>query len=173
MKIIGFTGWSGSGKTQLIVRLIPLITARGLSVSTIKHAHHAFDVDVPGKDSHSHRLAGASEVLISSGRRFALIHELRNAEEWTLEQLIGLVAPVDLLFVEGFKREPHPKIEVFRAENRKSPLHPENPTIRAIAADCPFPDAGRPVYALDDVEKICEAALDFAVPVDSVFPRRI
>jgi molybdopterin-guanine dinucleotide biosynthesis protein B len=173
VKIIGFTGWSGSGKTQLIVKLIPLAVARGLSVSTIKHAHHAFDIDRPGKDSHSHRVAGASEVLISSGRRFALIHELRNSEEWTLAQLIGLIAPVDLLFVEGFKRDPHPKIEVFRTDNGKPPLFPENPTIRAIAADCPFPGADQPVYALDDVEKILSAALDLAVPVDAVFPRRM
>jgi len=170
VKIIGFTGWSGAGKTQLIVRLIPILRARGLTVSTIKHAHHGFDIDRPGKDSHNHRLAGAREVLISSGRRFALMHELHGAEEWQLGQLIRLVAPVDLLFVEGFKRDPHPKIEVFRAENGKPALWPDNPTIRALASDQPFPEAGIPVYHLDSVEEIANAVVQLAVPLDSVFP---
>lgn len=170
MKIIGLTGWSGSGKTSLLVRLIPLFTARGLRVSTLKHAHHAFDIDYPGKDSHAHRMAGASEVLISSGRRFALVHELRDEDEWTLPQLLGRLAKVDLVVVEGFKRAPHPKIEVLRQANGKPPLYPGDVTIKAVAADFPVPDAGRPVLHLDDAAAIAAAALTYAVPVASVFP---
>ena len=170
MKIIGITGWSGAGKTSLLVNLIPALTARGLKVSTLKHAHHAFDIDFPGKDSHQHRVAGASEVLISSGRRFALVHELRDEAEWSLPQLLAKLTPSDLVLVEGFKREAHPKIEVFRLANGKPPLHPGNPTIKAIAADCAFPDAGRPVIDLTDVNAIVEAALAHAVPVADVFP---
>lgn len=159
MRVIGFAGWSGSGKTTLLARLIPALTAHGLSVSTLKHASHAFDIDTPGKDSHTHRLAGATEVLISSGRRFALMHELRGAAEPTLAALLSRLSPVDLVLVEGFKQQNHPKIEVFRSANGKPPLHPGDPTIRAIAADCRFPEAGRPVLDLDDIEGIARQAL--------------
>lgn len=170
MKLIGITGWSGAGKTSLLAGLIPNLTARGLKVSTLKHAHHAFDIDKPGKDSYQHRLAGASEVLVSSGRRFALVHELRDEAEWTLPQLLGKLAPVDLALIEGFKREAHPKIEVFRSANGKPPLHPGNATIRAIAADCAFPDAGRPVIDLNDIDAVAEAVLAHAAPVCDIFP---
>lgn len=170
MKLIGITGWSGAGKTSLLVNLIPALTAQGLRVSTVKHAHHAFEVDRPGKDSHQHRLAGAHEVLISSGRRFALMHELRDEAEWSLPQLLGKLSSVDLVLVEGFKREVHPKIEVFRLANGKPPLHPGNATIKAIAADCAFPEAGRPVVGLDDIEAIAAAVLIHAAPVTDVFP---
>lgn len=170
MRIIGVTGWSGAGKTVLITKLIPLLGARGVAVSTLKHAHHNFDVDVPGKDSHEHRKAGAREVLISSGRRFALMHELRGEAEWSLEQLLGVLTPVDLVIIEGFKRAPHPKIEVFREANGKPPLFPGNPSIVAIASDGPLPAADRPVYHLDDIDALADALIAHAVPVASVFP---
>lgn len=170
MKLIGITGWSGAGKTTLIARLIPLLRQRGLTVSTCKHAHHAFDVDFPGKDSHTHRQAGATEVLISSGRRFALIRELRDEAEWTLPQLLARLAPVDLVIVEGFKRSPHPKIEVFRDDNAKTPLHPADDTIVAVASDVMFPAAGKPVLALDDIEAIADIAVACARDAVEVFP---
>ena len=115
MKVIGIAGWSGAGKTTLLTRVIPRLTARGLRVSTIKHAHHAFDIDQPGKDSHTHRAAGATEVLVSSANRFALMHELRGQPELALGALLEKLSPVDLVLVEGFKRETHPKLEVYRA----------------------------------------------------------
>src|ERR1700744_761567 len=114
MRVIGLAGWSGAGKTTLIAKLIPGILARGLKVSTLKHAHHAFDVDRPGKDSYEHRMAGATEVLVVSEKRFALMHELRDEPEPPLPELIAKPAPVDLVIIEGYKREPHPKLEVFR-----------------------------------------------------------
>ena len=155
MKIFGLTGWSGSGKTSLMVRLIPALTARGLRVSTVKHAHKGFDIDHPGKDSHNHRLAGATEVLVSSPRRWALMHELRDGEpELTLEQLIGKVAPVDLLLVEGFKRDRHEKIEVWRAEVDKALIAPDDPTIVAVASDGLVPGCPVPVLDLNDAEAI-------------------
>lgn len=168
MRIIGIAGWSGAGKTTLILKLIPLLTARGLRVSTLKHAHHMFDVDQPGKDSHSHRMAGATEVLIASENRFALMHELRGAPEPPLEVLLGKLSAVDLVLVEGFKRAPHPKIEVFRQSNGKPPLHPGNASVRVIASDQPFPAALCPVIGLDDAPAIGEAALAHAVAPSSV-----
>ena len=120
MKVIGIAGWSGAGKTTLLTRVIPRLTARGLRVSTIKHAHHAFDIDQPGKDSHTHRMAGATEVLISSANRFALMHELRGAPELALGALLAKLSAVDLVLVEGFKREAHPKLEVYRAVGRQA-----------------------------------------------------
>ncbi len=167
-RVIGFAGWSGAGKTTLLTRLLPLLVGRGLTVSTLKHAHHAFDVDVPGKDSHSHRQAGATEVLVSSGRRWALMHELRGADEPTLANLLARLSPVDLVIVEGFKRELHPKIEVHRLANGKPPLHPGDPSIRAIASDARFPEAGRPVASIDDLEAVADLALAFAEPLDKV-----
>jgi molybdopterin-guanine dinucleotide biosynthesis protein B len=171
MRVIGLAGWSGAGKTTLVARLIPALTARGLSVSTLKHASHAFDVDHPGKDSHTHRAAGATEVLIASGQRFALMHELRGKPEPTLAALLGRLAPVDLVIVEGFKRERHPKIEVFRTANGKPPLFPHDPDIRAVAADRDFPEAGRPVLALEDVEAIAGLAIASALPLAEVLER--
>jgi molybdopterin-guanine dinucleotide biosynthesis adapter protein len=172
MRIIGIAGWSGAGKTTLILKLIPLLTARGLKVSTLKHAHHMFDVDQPGKDSHSHRMAGATEVLIASENRFALMHELRGAPEPPLEVLLTKLSSVDIVLVEGFKRGPHPKIEVFRLANGKPPMHPANPSVRAIASDQRFPDAPCPVIPLDDAQAIAEAALAHAVAPSAVDWRR-
>jgi molybdopterin-guanine dinucleotide biosynthesis adapter protein len=164
MRIIGLAGWSGSGKTTLLTKLIPRLTARGLTVSTVKHAHHAFDIDQPGKDSHSHRMAGATEVLVGSANRWAVVHELRGAAEPSLRELLAKLAPVDIVIVEGYKREPHPKLEVHRAAVRKPLLQPEDPHIVAIAADQPLPDAAVPVVALDDVEAIAEIVVRHAAP---------
>src|SRR5688572_28356034 len=161
MRIIGLAGWSGSGKTTLLTKLIPRLVARGLTVSTVKHAHHAFDVDQPGKDSHTHRMAGASEVLVGSAARWALVHELRGAAEPTLHELLAKLASVNLVIVEGYKREPHPKLEVYRAAVRKPLLHPDDPDIVAIASDQAVP-AGVPVVALDNVEAIADIMLRHA-----------
>jgi molybdopterin-guanine dinucleotide biosynthesis adapter protein len=163
MRIIGITGWSGAGKTTLILKLIPLLTAKGLKVSTLKHAHHMFDVDTPGKDSYEHRAAGATEVLIASENRFAIMHELRGAPEPPLEMLLSKLSAVDLVLIEGFKRAPHPKIEVYREANGKPPLHPGNTSIVAIASDTPFQQASCPVIALDDAPAIAELCLKVAV----------
>jgi molybdopterin-guanine dinucleotide biosynthesis protein B len=171
MRVIGLAGWSGAGKTTLLTRLIPEFGRRGVSVSTLKHAHHAFDLDTPGKDSFAHREAGAREVLISSERSWALMRELRTEPEASLADLLGRLSPVDLIVVEGFKREPHAKIEVHRAANGKPPLHPGDATIRAVATDAGFPEAGRPVIALDDVPAIADAALDHAEPLADVLAR--
>ena len=135
MRIFGLAGWSGSGKTTLMTALIPEFTARGLTVSTVKHAHHTFDIDQPGKDSWRHREAGASEVMIVSQRRWALMHELRDEPEPDLEALVARFTPVDLLLVEGFKRHPHPKIEVHRPSLGKLPLYRDDPFIVAVASD--------------------------------------
>ena len=160
MKIFGFAGWSGSGKTVLIERLIPLLTGRGLEVSLIKRAHHEFDVDVPGKDSYRHRRAGCREVLLSSSVRWAHMHELKGASEQTLQQLIDRISPCDLLLVEGFKRETIPKMEIFRSGNDKAALHPRDPHIVAIAADCRF-DTVLPQFALDDASGIADFVCTF------------
>src|SRR2546423_1094298 len=135
MKVIGIAGWSGAGKTTLLTRAIPQLQKQGLRVSVIKHAHHAFDVDVPGKDSWKHREAGAAEVLVSSSQRWALMHELRGAAEPRLPELLAKLSRVDLVVVEGFKREPHRKIEVYRAANEKPLLFPDDPGIVGIATD--------------------------------------
>ncbi|MFZ2870516.1 molybdopterin-guanine dinucleotide biosynthesis protein B [Zavarzinia sp.] len=155
-KLIGFAGWSGSGKTTLVTRLIPALIATGRTVSTIKHAHHDFDVDQPGKDSHNHRVAGAAEVLVASSRRFALMHEHRGAPEWTLDQLLAKLAPVDVVIVEGFKRDPIPKIEVYRADVGKPLLQPDDPHVVAVAA--PHAPAGItvPWLNLDDLGAIVD-----------------
>jgi molybdopterin-guanine dinucleotide biosynthesis adapter protein len=171
MRVIGLAGWSGAGKTTLLVKLLPRLVARGLEVSTIKHAHHSFDVDQPGKDSHSHRLAGATEVLVSSSARWALLHELRGAAEMRLEDLLGKLAPVDLVIIEGFKRAWHPKLEVYRAAIGKPPLHADDPNIVAIAADVALPRAGVPVLAIDDVEGIVEIILARAEPLTELAGR--
>ena len=139
MRVIGFAGFSGAGKTTLIVRLIPELNRRGFSVSTIKHAHHGFDVDRPGKDSYEHRAAGAHEVLVVSANRLALMRELRGAPEPSLADLLRLVAPVDLILIEGFKRDSLPKIEVYRAANGKPPIHPQDDRIVALISDVADP----------------------------------
>jgi molybdopterin-guanine dinucleotide biosynthesis adapter protein len=168
MRVIGIAGWSGAGKTTLLAKLIPRLTGRGLRVSTVKHAHHAFDVDQPGKDSHTHRMAGATEVLVSSVNRWALVHELRGATEPTLADLLAKLAPVDLVIVEGFKHGAHPKLEIYRASVGKPPLHPDDPHIVAVASDAPLLDARVPVVGLDDVDAIAELMLARAAPVTAL-----
>jgi molybdopterin-guanine dinucleotide biosynthesis protein B len=163
MHVFGFAGFSGSGKTTLIEQLIPLFTARGLRVSLIKHAHHTFDVDHPGKDSYRHRQAGAHEVLISSSRRWALMHELRGEAEPALDALIERMSPCDLLLVEGFKRAAMPKLEVFREAVGESPLHPHDAQIIAVATDAPM-QAPIPVLDLNQPAAICEFILKHLGP---------
>ena len=170
MKVIGIAGWSGAGKTTLLTRVIPRLNAHGLRVSTIKHAHHAFDIDQPGKDSHTHRMAGATEVLISSAYRFALIHELRGTSELALGALLAKLSPVDLVLVEGFKRETHPKLEVHRAAVGKPLLAPDDPNVVAIASDGPVA-ARVPVVSLDDVEAVADMLVAKAVPLDAAMAR--
>ena len=155
MKLYGVTGWKNAGKTGLMERLVTEFVARGLRVSTVKHAHHSFDVDHIGKDSHRHREAGASEVLLASRNRFALMHELRDEDEPTLQTLLSKLAPVDLVLVEGYKRDRHPKIEAFRAETGNPLIAPEDDTIRAIASDSPL-DVDRPVFDLNDTRAIAD-----------------
>ncbi len=155
-RIIGFAGWSGAGKTTLIRQVIARLVQQGLRVATLKHAHHDFDIDHPGKDSWEHRRAGAAEVLVVSDTRWALMHELNGAAEPSLPELLAKLAPADIVLVEGFKRSPIPKLEVFRSSNGKPPLHTHDPSIIAIAADTDFPEAGRPVLPLDDVAAITD-----------------
>lgn len=157
--VLGIAGWSGAGKTTLLEKLIPALVARGLKVSTIKHAHHSFDVDKPGKDSHRHRTAGASEVLISSAQRFALMHELRGAPEPSLADLLARLSPVDLVLVEGFKREGHAKIEVWRRCVGKPLLQPDDPAIVAVACDAEPPHLTAPRLDVDDVAGIADFIL--------------
>lgn len=158
MRVFGFAGWSGSGKTTLIEQLIPRLTARGLTVSLIKHAHHAFDIDHPGKDSWRHRQAGCTEVLVSSRVRWAIMHELRGAPEPTLEESLDLLQPCDLALIEGFKYAPIPKLEIWRQLLGKPPLHPDDGHIVAIATDAPGAAAvnsgALPLFALDDYDGI-------------------
>ncbi len=158
MKVFGFAGWSGSGKTTLIEKLIPDFVNRGLRVSMIKRAHHAFDVDVPGKDSWRHRQAGCQEVLISSENRWALMHELRGAPELTLDQCIAQVSPCDFLLVEGNKHYPLPKLEVWRQVNGKPLLHPEDAHVLAIASDVPVGTALKR-FGLEDIRGIADFIL--------------
>lgn len=158
MKLYGVVGWKNAGKTGLMERLVTEITGRGLTVSTVKHAHHVFDVDQPGKDSHRHREAGATEVLLSSRKRFALMHELRGAEEPTLDALLAKLSPVDLVLVEGYKRDAHPKIEAFRAETRNPLIAAEDPTVRAVASDSAV-EIDRPVFDLNDTVAIADFIL--------------
>ena len=157
MKIIGLAGWSGSGKTTLVARLLPMLTARGLRVSTVKHAHHSFDMDKPGKDSHVHREAGATEVLVTSAHRWALLHENRGMPEPSMVDLIRYMTPVDLLIVEGFKAHPHDKIEIYRRANGKPLLARDDPHIVAVATDeANAIDVAVPILDLNDVGAITE-----------------
>jgi molybdopterin-guanine dinucleotide biosynthesis protein B len=158
MKIFGFAGYSGSGKTTLIEKLIPLFVQRGLRVSLIKHAHHTFDVDQPGKDSFRHRHAGCTEVLVTSSRRWALMHELRGAPEPTLKEQMERLSPCDLLLVEGFKHEPISKLEVYRAEVGESMIHPHDSNIVAIASDAKV-DSQLPQLDLNAPEAIAAFVL--------------
>src|SRR3984885_3115071 len=162
MRVIGFAGWSGAGKTTLIVKLIPELNRRGLSVSTIKHAHHNFDLDQPGKDSYEHRAAGAEEVLVASANRVALMRELRGAPEPSLGELFRLLKTVDLVLVEGFKRDPLPKIEVYRTTNRKPPLYPEDRNIVALISDAAARAGGLPHASIDDTAAAADLVLAHA-----------
>jgi molybdopterin-guanine dinucleotide biosynthesis protein B len=171
MRIIGLAGWSGSGKTTLVTKVIPRLVTRGLAVSTLKHAHHTFDIDQPGKDSHSHRMAGATEVLVGSAARFALVHELRGEPEPTLGALIRKLSPVDLVIVEGYKRERHPKLEVHRAAVGKPLLHPNDPAIVAIASDTPLPSVKVTVVDLDDIDRIADILVEHAAPLDDLLAK--
>jgi len=161
MKVFGFAGWSGSGKTTLIEQLIPRLAARAGKVSLVKHAHHAFDIDHPGKDSYRHREAGCSEVLVSSARRYAMVHELRGEPELTLAQAIHRLSPCDLVLVEGFKRDRIPKLEVWRRAVGKPLLHPVDAAILGIATDAPeaLSAAPIPVFRLDAVDEIATFVL--------------
>jgi molybdopterin-guanine dinucleotide biosynthesis protein B len=159
MRIFGLAGWSGSGKTTLLAALIPELVTRGLTVSTLKHAHHEFDIDRPGKDSWRHRKAGAHEVMVASSRRWALMHELRDAPEPPLDDLVARMSPVDLLLVEGWKRHPHPKLEVYRPSLGKPLLYPEDRHIVAIASDEPIA-APIPLLPLADAASVAGFILD-------------
>jgi molybdopterin-guanine dinucleotide biosynthesis protein B len=167
MKVIGLAGWSGAGKTTLLTRVIPHLLGEGLCVSVIKHAHHNFDIDVPGKDSWRHREAGATEVLVSSGKRWALMHELRGANEPRLPELLSKMSRVDLVVVEGYKSEPHHKIEVYRAANGKPLLFPADPDIVGIAADVAV-ETALPSAHLDDVAGVAAMMRRHAIPIEDV-----
>jgi molybdopterin-guanine dinucleotide biosynthesis adapter protein len=170
MKVIGLAGWSGAGKTTLLTRLIPYFIAEDLRVSVIKHAHHDFDVDVPGKDSWIHRQSGATEVLVSSTRRWALMDELRAAREPKLPELLAKMSRVDLVVIEGFKREPHRKIEVHRAANGKPLLFPDDPGVVGIATDTRV-ETTLPTAHLDDVEAVAALLKRSAIPVEDVLAK--
>jgi len=172
MKVIGLAGWSGAGKTTLLARIIPYFLEQGLRVSVIKHAHHSFDVDVPGKDSWVHRQSGAAEVLVSSGKRWALMHELRGAGEPRLPELLKKMSRVDLVVVEGFKSEPHRKIEVHRAANGKPLLFPDDPGIAGIATDAAV-ETALPVAHLDDIPAIAAMMQRSAISVEDVLARSV
>src|ERR1700716_318320 len=172
MKVIGLAGWSGAGKTTLLARIIPHFLGEGLRVSVIKHAHHSFDVDVAGKDSWIHRQSGAAEVLVSSARRWALIHELRGAAEPRLPELLAKMSRVDLVIVEGFKSEPHRKIEVHRAANGKPVLFPNDPGIVAIATDAKL-ETDLPVAHLDDIPAIAAMMQASAIGIEDLLARGV
>jgi molybdopterin-guanine dinucleotide biosynthesis protein B len=171
MRIIGLAGWSGAGKTTLIVRIIPLLIDRGLTVSTVKHAHHSFDVDEPGKDSYAHRQAGAREVLVASDRRFALMHEITNGGELPLAALLGKLSPVNLIIIEGFKRESHSKIEVHRVQNGKPFLFATDASIRGLISDGEPGSTTLPHVSIDDLDAIIEMMWRFADPLDVTLRR--
>lgn len=156
MKLFGIVGWKNSGKTGLMERLVSEFVARGKTVSTLKHAHHSFDVDRPGKDSDRHRVAGAHQVLLSSANRWALMTELRGAPEPPLAELIAKLSPVDLVLIEGYKRDTHPKIEAHRHETGQPLIATDDPTIRAIASNEPLPGFDLPVLDLDDTKAIAD-----------------
>ena len=172
MRLFGFAGWSGSGKTTLIEQVVPRLIARGQVVSLIKHAHHHFDVDHPGKDSWRHRQAGCQEVLVTSPLRWALMHELRGAAEPSMADSLARLAPCDLALIEGFKAAPIPKLEIWRATVGKPPLHPRDPAIIAVATDSPdrLPAGARrlPVYELDAYDAIATLVLEAAVSTASL-----
>jgi len=161
IRLFGLAGWSGSGKTTLLARVIPVLVARGMRVSTVKHAHHGFDLDTPGKDSHTHRISGATEVLVASRRRWALMHELREEAEPKLGELLSHLGPTDLVLIEGFKRDPHPKLEIHRPSLGKTLLYPDDPAIVGIASDIAM-TAPLPVLNLSDTVSLVEFILTHA-----------
>ena len=167
MKVIGLAGWSGAGKTTLLTRAIPHLIARGLRVSVIKHAHHKFDVDVPGKDSWLHREAGAEEVLVSSGKRWALMHELRDAREPSVLELLKKMSRVDLVVIEGYKTDSHRKIEVHRAANGKPLLFPEDAAIIGIVTDVAV-ETALPTAHLDDIPAVATMMQRLAIAIEDV-----
>lgn len=158
MRVYGVVGWKNAGKTTLMERLVSDITSRGFTVSTIKHAHHVFDVDRPGKDSFRHREAGAQEVLVASGARWALMHELRDAEEPPLEDLLAKMSPVDLILIEGYKRDSHFKVEAYRAKTGAPMIGADDSTIRAIATNDVI-EAAQPLLPLDDPKVVADFIL--------------
>jgi len=158
MRIYGIVGYKNAGKTGLMERLVTEITGRGFTVSTLKHAHHTFDVDQPGKDSHRHRLAGAQQTLLASGARWALMTELRDAEEPPLAALLEQLSPVDLVLIEGYKRDAHPKVEAFRHETSNPLIAKGDPTIKAVACDGPV-EVDVPCFDLDDTVAIADFIL--------------
>lgn len=160
MIVIGFAGWSGSGKTTLVEQVIGLLEGHGLVVSLIKHAHHEFDIDYPGKDSYRHRHAGCREVLVTSAKRWAVMHELRGRPELSLNQALEQLSPCDLVLVEGFKREPIPKIEIYRAEIGKPLIFPDDPYVIAIASDAPLA-TDLPQLDLNDPAAVAAFILEF------------
>jgi len=168
MRVIGLAGWSGSGKTTLVTRVIPVLVRRGLKIATVKHAHHEFDTDQPGKDSWVHRRAGAAEVSVVSSRRWAIVHELEDEPEPSLGDVLLKLTPVDLVIVEGFKRHSHPKLEVYRASVGKPLLHPDDDCIVAVATDAPLPQAQVPVVMLDDIETIANVLHAEALPREQI-----
>lgn len=168
MRIIGLAGWSGSGKTTLITKVIPVLVGRGLKVATIKHAHHDFDIDRPGKDSWLHRQAGASEVVVASSRRWALVHELRDDPEPPLAELLAKLGPADLVLIEGFKRHAHPKLEIYRAAVGKPLMYPQDDCVVAIASDRPLPQTDLPVLMLDDIEGVANVLQAEALPRERI-----
>jgi molybdopterin-guanine dinucleotide biosynthesis adapter protein len=168
MRIIGLAGWSGSGKTTLVTKVIPVLVGRGLKVATVKHAHHEFDTDLPGKDSWMHRQAGASEVAIVSSRRWAIVHELRDEPEPPLAEILDKLSAVDLVIIEGFKRHAHPKLEVYRAAVGKPLLYPDDDCIVALATDAPLKDVQVPVVMLDDIERVANVLQAEALPRDRI-----
>jgi molybdopterin-guanine dinucleotide biosynthesis adapter protein len=170
-KVLGIVGWSGSGKTTLITKLIPLLVGRGLRIATLKHAHHSFDVDKPGKDSYEHRKAGAGEVIISSSQRWVQMHELNGGAEATFVQLLRRLSPCDLVLVEGYKSEKHAKIEVFRQAAGKDPLYPADHHIVAIASDSVIAGADIPVVDLNDIDAVGHLVSTSAEPLDSLLAR--
>ena len=168
MRVIGFAGWSGSGKTSVIRRVIPALISKGFSVSTIKHAHHGFEIDIPGKDSYLHRQAGAGEVIVASSDCFALIHQSRDKQEIKLGDLLSRLTPVDLVIIEGFKNCGHPQIEVYRPELGKPLLYSETGHIIGIVSDAPPSFASVPAFLPEDTSAIAELVLSRAVTVESL-----
>jgi len=160
MNVFGIAGWSGSGKTTLLVSLLPELARRGITVSTVKHAHHDFDIDKPGKDSFVHRMSGASEVIIGSATRWALMHELRGTPEPALSELMSHMAPVDLYLIEGFKWEAHAKLEIHRPSVGKPLLQPDDPTILGIASDAKIEGVSVPVLDVNDISGIADFILE-------------